>query len=254
VGAVRLLHRAYDFKGIYFGVEENKPDALVAFQAALADFPELPAKVVPLEVKYPQGAEKMLIYAATGRVVPAGGLPLDIGVIVSNVATLNAVYEAFYLNKPLVDRVVTVSGDGIRNPKNLLVPLGTPFEHLVEAAGGVKDATAKVVVGGPMMGVAVPTLDYSVMKGTSGVLFLTQKDVPEETPCIKCGKCVRVCPMNLMPLKLAAYAKAGKFLEAKELGVADCFECGSCAFGCPAKIRIVAWVRYAKNYIRVKGI
>lgn len=254
VGAVRILHHAFGFEQISFGVEENKPDALLAFSEALAELPDLPARVVPLEVKYPQGAEKMLIFAATGRTVPAGGLPLDIGVIVSNVATLNAIYEAFHLGKPLIERVVTVSGDGIAEPANLLAPIGTPFEALVAACGGIDERTAKVVVGGPMMGVAVPTLDYSVMKGTSGVLFLTEREVAPEGPCIKCGTCVRVCPMNLMPLQLAAYAKAGKFEEAKALGVNDCFECGSCSYGCPAKIRIVAWIRYAKNYIRVKGI
>lgn len=254
LSAVRLLHHAFSFGKICIGIEENKPDALLAMEAAAREAAGLPIEVVALKVKYPQGAEKMLIKAATGRVVPAGGLPLDVGVIVSNVATLFAIYEAIHLGKPLIDRVVTVGGEGVAKPRNLRVPIGTPLEHLATACGGPASDTQKVVIGGPMMGVAVPSLDYAVMKGTSGVLFLTKEEIPEESPCIRCGRCVRSCPMNLMPLKLAAYAKAGKFEEAKGLGVSDCFECGACAYGCPARIPIVGWIRYAKNYIRVKGI
>jgi len=252
--ALAILQHTYNFSQIIIGIENNKPDAVLAFEAVLKDYANLPASVEPLQVKYPQGAEKMLIHATTGRVVPAGALPLEVGVIVSNVATLYAIYEAFYLDKPLLDRVLTVTGSGISEAKNVRTVVGTPFDTVAEFCGGVDEATNKVVVGGPMMGVAVPTLDYSVAKGTSGMVFLTGIDIPDESPCIKCGKCVEVCPMNLMPLRLAAYAKAGKFADAKALHLADCFECGSCAFGCPAKIQLVAWIRYAKNYVRVKGI
>jgi electron transport complex protein RnfC len=252
--ACRVLHAAFDFKDIYIGIEANKPDAVQAFENQMAAFADLPIRVVPLKVKYPQGAEKMLIKALTNRTVPMGALPMEVGTIVSNVQTAYAVYEAVYLNKPLIERVVTVSGGGISAPKNLRAVVGTPLEALVEACEGASEATEKVVVGGPMTGTALPTLDYSVAKGTSGFLFFTKAEQPQEGPCIRCGRCVSACPMNLMPLKLAAYAKAEKFEAAKALDVNACFECGSCAFGCPAKINIVAWIRYAKNYIRVKGL
>ncbi len=196
----------------------------------------------------------MLIYAVTGRVVPAGSLPLDVGVVVSNVQTLNAIGEAFYYDKPLVERTLTVSGDGIREPRNLRVLVGTPVKDVVEFCGGYSESTDKILFGGPMMGITVPTLEYSVMKGTSGLLFLDSREVPEESPCIHCARCVDACPMNLMPLKLASYAKAKMFAEAKALNVNDCFECGACAYSCPAKIRLVSWIRYAKNYIRIKKI
>lgn len=254
VEGIRLVNRAVGFREIYLGIEENKPDAIEAFEALATVETDVPLRVVPLHVKYPQGAEKMLINAITGRVVPAGSLPFEVGAIVSNVATLYAVYEAVHYGKPLIDRVFTVSGAGIESPANIRAPLGTPLDYIADQCDGVKSETRKVVMGGPMMGVALPSLDYSVAKGTSGVLFLTDVNVPEERPCIRCGRCVAACPMNLMPLKLAAYAKAQRFEEAKDLSLADCFECGSCAYGCPSKIRLVSWIRYAKNYVRVHKI
>ncbi len=249
--AIRILHRGFAFKKILFGIESNKPDAVETVTRAASEVTDTPIEVVPLKVKYPQGAEKMLIFAATGRTVPAGKLPLEVGVIVSNVFTLSAIADWFLTGKPLVDRVITVSGNGVQNPRNLRALIGTPFAHLVEACGGLSDSVTKVLAGGPMMGVALPTLDYSVTKGSSGLLFLTDAEVPAESNCIKCGRCVDACPMNLMPLTLAAYAKAHKFLAAKELHLNDCFECGACAYNCPAKIKLVAWIRYAKNYARV---
>jgi electron transport complex protein RnfC len=248
---IRIVQRAVGFKHIYIGIEENKSEALSTFDALATAESELSVDVVPLHVKYPQGAEKMLINAITGRVVPAGSLPFEVGAIVSNVATLYAVYEAVYYEKPLIDRVVTVAGPGVTDPRNLKVPLGTTVERIAEYCGGPSPENDKVIMGGPLMGVALPSLDYSVAKGTSGLLFFTNAEVPDEMPCIRCGTCVNVCPMNLMPLKLAAYAKAERFEEAKGHSLADCFECGCCAYSCPSKIRLVAWIRYAKNYVRV---
>ncbi len=254
VAALKLLYRAFALRDVVIAIEANKPDAISAVRHALDDEPELPARVVELAVKYPHGAEKMLVYAATGLTVPAGGLPIDVGVVVSNVSTVVAMYEAIELGKPLIDRVITVTGGGIQRPANLRVPIGTPFEHLAEVCGGMKNTVEKIVVGGPMMGIAVPTLDYAVTKGISGLVFLEDGEPPDETPCIRCGRCIKACPINLMPLELAAYAKAGRFAQTKTLGAMDCFECGSCAFTCPAKIPITAWIRYAKNYIRVHGV
>ena len=251
---IRVVQQAVGFEKIYVGIEENKRDAIEAFEALAAVESEMPIAVVPLHVKYPQGAEKMLINAITGRVVPAGSLPFEVGTVVSNVATLHAIYEAVYLEKPLLDRTLTVSGSGIAEPGNYRALLGTPVSYIVEQCGGISEETNKVIMGGPMMGVALPSLDYSVAKGTSGLLFFTAVDVPEERPCIRCGRCVAACPMNLMPLKLAGYAKAERFEDAKNLSLADCFECGSCAYGCPSKIRLVSWIRYAKNYVRVHKI
>jgi Na+-translocating ferredoxin:NAD+ oxidoreductase subunit C len=251
---VQLTGAAFSFDRIVVAIEKNKPDAVAAFRTAAMEIDALGVEVVTLDVLYPQGAEKMLIKVVTGRTVPAGRLPFEVGVVVVNVQTIHALYEAAYLGKPLVERTVTISGAGINEPKNIRALVGTPIAELVDLCGGHTDQVTKVVVGGPMTGVALPTLDYSVTKGMSGLLFLTQHDYPEETPCIHCGSCVDVCPMGLMPLKLAAFAKAGKFEEAKATNLADCFECGCCAWACPSNIKIVSWIKYAKNYTRVKGI
>lgn len=251
--AMLLARQAFGFERVVVAIEKNKPDALESFRQAIADA-EASVELVALDVLYPQGAEKMLIKVVTDRVVPAGGLPFQVGVVVSNAQTLFAIYEAAYYGKPLIERVVTISGGGINQPKNIRARFGTPITSLVEACGGFSDKTTKVVAGGPMTGTALPSLDYSVVKGLSGVLFFTRKEYPDESPCIRCGRCVEVCPMQLMPLKLAGYAKAEKFEEAKATHLADCFECGSCAWACPANIKLVSWIKYAKNYIRVKGI
>jgi electron transport complex protein RnfC len=254
IDSLALLKKAYGFERVVFGIENNKPDAIEAMSRAAAARPEVGVEVVGLHVKYPQGAEKMLIKSVTGRVVPAGDLPLAVGVIVSNVQTLFALYEAFYLEKPVLDRVLTVSGKGIAEPKNLRALIGTPLAGIAEYCGGTVEGMNKLVTGGPMTGMALPSLDYVVVKGTSGYLFFTDVEVPEEGPCIRCGRCVDACPMFLMPLKLRGYIKNEQWMEAKDLGLASCFECGSCAFSCPAKIRLVSWIRYGKNYVRVKGI
>jgi electron transport complex protein RnfC len=251
---IRLAHAAFGFDRVVVAIEKNKPEAIEAFRRAASEIDGLPFEVVGLDVLYPQGAEKMLIRAVTGRVVPAGRLPFEVGCVVANVQTMHAVQQAAYLGKPLTERVVTVSGDGINEPKNLRAVIGTPVADLADHCGGFSEQTTKVVAGGPMTGIALPNLEYSVTKGLSGLLFFTQREYPGESPCIHCGTCVDVCPMRLMPLKLAAFAKAGKFEEAKATNLADCFECGCCAWSCPSNIKLVSWIKYAKNYIRVKGI
>jgi electron transport complex protein RnfC len=260
---IELADAAFGFDRVILAIEKNKPEAIRAMRAAVSSFApraegtggRRPAfEIAELDVLYPQGAEKMLIRSVTGRVVPAGKLPFEVGAIVSNVQSMFALYEAAYLGKPLIERVVTISGDGIHEPKNVRALIGTSVSELAEFAGGAREETTKVVAGGPMTGTALPSLDYSVAKGLSGLLFLTQQEYPDESPCIHCGTCVDVCPMRLMPLKLAAYAKAGKFEEAKATNLTDCFECGSCAWACPSNIKIVSWIKYAKNYIRVKGL
>ncbi|MFO7850348.1 MAG: electron transport complex subunit RsxC [Spirochaetia bacterium] len=252
--AALVLQRVFKFDQILLGIEENKSDAAEVLQERAQGYSELPLRVVTTRVKYPQGAEKNLIYALTGRVVPKGKLPLEVGAVVSNVQTMYAMYEAFFRSKPLIERVLTVSGSGIKEPKNVRVPIGTAIGELYEFCGGFSGEPRKMIAGGPMMGVALPTINYHVMKGSSGYLLFNEPDVPEEGPCIMCGRCVQSCPMSLVPLRIAALAKAEKYEEAGEYDATSCVECGACAFGCPAKIRLVAWIRYAKNFINIRGL
>ncbi|MBQ6229796.1 MAG: electron transport complex subunit RsxC [Eubacterium sp.] len=228
---VNLFDRA---RGI-IAIEDNKPDAIKILKKLVKGKPRLSVRV--LKTKYPQGAERQLIYASTGRFVNSSMLPADAGVIVQNVDTIISIYEAVIEGKPLMSRVVTVTGDSINEPRNFIVPLGTNFRELIEAAGGYKTDPAKVIAGGPMMGKAVFSLDIPVTKGTSAILALSHDDVEEAVPsaCIKCGRCIDICPGRVMPSKLADLAEHGKLDSFVENGGMECCECGCCSYVCPAK-------------------
>jgi len=231
----------------YIGIENNKPDAVAAMRKLVAE-KKLPYEVVSLKVKYPQGAEKMLIEAITHRKVPAGGLPMDVGTVVHNVGTAMAVADAVTGGKPLVERVLTVTGDGIKNPRNLLVRIGSSFKNVIGFCGGLHADTSEVYMGGPMMGFAQYDLSVPVIKSTSGIICSIRSQIPDSRiyPCIHCGNCVTACPMNLLPTRLAIFAGKAKWEDADQLGVLNCIECGSCAFVCPSHIPLVQWIRVGK--------
>jgi electron transport complex protein RnfC len=249
VEGLKILMKALGVPKGHIGIESNKPEAVEALKKAAAG--DSTIVVHTLEVKYPQGAEKMLIKAITGREVPnRGGLPMDVGVVVHNIGTAVAMRDAVKLGRPLVERVVTISGHGVRQQKNLLVRVGTLVSALIEAAGGLTDKSVKVVSGGPMMGFALHSLEVPVTKGTSGVLVMTEAETAhagDYKNCIRCARCIDVCPMNLMPSILSVYSEAGMYEDAKTAGLWDCFECGSCSFVCPANRPIVQFVRLAKS-------
>ncbi|NOZ61525.1 MAG: electron transport complex subunit RsxC [Calditrichaeota bacterium] len=244
---VKIIMKILGCKNGYIAIENNKPDAVRAMRQAVKEM-KMDAEVVSLPVKYPQGAEKQLIKAITNRKVPAGGLPMDVGCLVHNVGTAKAIFDAVSSKKPLIERVVTVTGLGINEPKNVLARIGTPFQNLIDFCGGLKENTIKIVNGGPMMGIAQYTLEVPVIKGTSGILALTEKETAlrDPDPCIRCARCVDVCPMNLLPNEMARQIEYDNFEEAHKLGVLDCIECGSCSFVCPSRIRHVHLFKYAK--------
>ncbi|MCM1020576.1 MAG: electron transport complex subunit RsxC [Muribaculum sp.] len=246
ITGVKLLMKAAGVDRAVIGIEANKPDAiaLLAEKAASAEGIE----VMPLKVKYPQGGEKQLIKAVTGREVPAGALPIATGAIVQNVATAYAVYEAVVWNKPLIERVITVTGPSVSNPGNYLVPLGYPIAKLVEMAGGVPSDTGKILFGGPMMGRAVTNLDTPTIKGISGVLMLPQsmseRNKPE--PCIRCASCVSACPMGLQPYLISTLARLGQWEQVEVEGVMNCIECGCCSYTCPSSRPLLDYIRLGK--------
>jgi electron transport complex protein RnfC len=246
---LRVIMKVLGVKKGYIAIENNKPDAIAVFSNLLKNDPEV--QVCTLKVKYPQGAEKQLIYAATKRRVPAGKLPMEVGCVVQNVGTAKAIYEAVACHKPLIERVVTVTG-AVRNPKNLLVRIGTPLRELIEYCGGFSEDPGKVIMGGPMMGIAQFTLDVPIIKGSSGVVVLSRDEIRDVEPqeCISCAQCVDVCPMNLMPTLIVSYVENGRWDLAKEAGIMNCMECGSCAFVCPAGRNVMHLMRFGKFMIQ----
>jgi len=245
-----ILKRILNPKRVIIAIEDNKPDAIEKMEKSAKGF-----EVIKLKTKYPEGAEKQLIYALTRREVPSGGLPMDVGCLVQNVGTTLAVYEAVRFSKPLIERVLTVTGDGIREPKNLRVRIGTPIKDLIDVCGGYREPPAKVILGGPMMGLAQYSDELPVVKGTSGILILTPKtaEVPQEGPCLRCARCVDACPMNLLPCEIAKFIEHREFSKARDYGVLDCIECGCCAYVCPSKIRLVHLFKFGKSEIRRLG-
>lgn len=232
------------------GIENNKPDAILAMTdaAQAGSTADDSLSVRGLQVKYPQGSEKQLIQALVGRKVPSRALPSAVGVVVQNVSTAFAIYDAVALNKPLCEKVITISGGGVARPANLLVKVGTRIGDIVQRLGGVKPELAKIVIGGPMMGFAVSSLDVPVTKTTSSVLFLTAEEIDSRphSQCIRCGWCLDACPMGLEPREIGLYVEANRAGDTAQFGVFDCFECGSCAYVCPAKRPLVQFVRLAK--------
>jgi electron transport complex protein RnfC len=243
------LAQALGVKNVIVAIEKNKPDAIEAMRKESG---ARGCTVAPLDVVYPQGAERQLIYVLTGRVVPAGGLPMDVGVLVQNVGTAYAAREAVRRNRPLVERVVCVTGRGVAAPKNVLARIGTTFGDLIEFCGGRLPDAGKVIGGGPMMGVAQYSLDAPVTKGTSGIVVLKQGEVAQFVgdACIRCGRCVRGCPMRLNPSVLSIFAERLRFEDAGEHHVLDCIECGCCAYLCPARRPMVHHFRRAKAEVR----
>jgi Na+-translocating ferredoxin:NAD+ oxidoreductase subunit C len=246
---ITILMKALKTDRAMIGIENNKRDAIEHMSHLARKYQGI--TVHPLKVKYPQGAEKQLIKALTGREVPAGKLPIDVNSVVHNVGTLFAVYEAVQKNKPLFERVLTVTGKSLSKPGNYLTRIGTPISRLIEAAGGIPDDTVKIISGGPMMGKAVVSTAVPVVKGMSGIVLLTDRkeDVYTSTTCIRCGKCVAACALGMEPYLLMALSEKGMFERAEKEGIANCMECGSCTYICPGNRPILEYVRLGKSTV-----
>ncbi|MDR1887540.1 MAG: electron transport complex subunit RsxC [Prevotellaceae bacterium] len=246
---IQILKKAIGVSVAYVGVEVNKPAAIAELNSLTSEYKGI--EIVPLRKKYPQGGEKQLIKAVTNREVPSGGLPIDAGTVVHNVGTAFSVYEAVMKNKPLIDNVVTVTGKNLSVRKNLLVRVGTPVSRLVEIVGGIPENTGKVIFGGPMMGKAASNPDAPTQKSTSAVLFMSDEESYRKTSCacIRCARCVSVCPMNLEPYLLKRLAERKDFEESEKNSAHDCIECGSCAYTCPANIPLLDYIRLSKTEV-----
>ncbi|MCS7258497.1 MAG: electron transport complex subunit RsxC [candidate division WOR-3 bacterium] len=255
IEGARIIAKILSVNKVIFAIEDNKPDAIDKMKKALGN--SNCYIVAKLKTKYPQGAEKQLIKTLLNRTVPQGGLPFDVGVVVQNVGTTFAIYEACRYRKPLIERVVTVTGNGVKEPKNLWVRIGTPVYEIIEFCGGYTDEPGKLILGGPMTGVAQYTDDIPVLKGTSGIVVFKKSELKKlgselspEYDCIRCARCIMACPMQLQPTLLNSYIKKRDFLSAKQNNVLDCIECGCCAYVCPARIKLVHAFVHAKREIK----
>lgn len=253
VNGMMILNHFLGAEKIYIAVEQNKPEALANLRKIVKEG-DLPMEVVALKTKYPQGAEKMMIKAILGLEVPSGKLPVDIDVLVSNVGSITALSQYFSTGMPLIERVITVSGSAINRPANVMVPLGTSIRELIDWCGGIKDGVTRVLFGGPMMGMVQKSINTPVVKGTSGILVLSDREVRDlnQYNCIRCGRCIDACPLYLNPCLLGLQAKKGLWEEMEENNIMDCFECASCSYVCPSSIPLVQSFRVAKGFLREK--
>lgn len=249
LSGLEIIMKTVNAAKAFIGIESNKPEAIKIMINSINKSNLKNIEVIVLKTKYPQGGEKQLISAILNKAVPSGKLPFDVGVIVQNVATVVSVYEAVNLSKPLYERVVTVTGSCIGKPSNWLVRIGTMFSDVIELSGGLKNDAGKLIMGGPMMGLAQYTFDVPVIKGTNAIIVMAKNEVKNirQDPCIRCGKCIVNCPMGLDPGRIATLIEKGKLDEAKESGALDCIECGVCAYTCPSNRNIIQLVKYAKT-------
>ncbi len=246
---IELLKRVLHVNRVYIGIENNKPDAIEHLRLLASDHDGI--MVCPLKVKYPQGGEKQLIRALTGREVPSGGLPVDVGSVAFNVGTVFAVYEAVQKNKPLVDRIVTVTGKNLKQPANFRTRIGTSVSDLVEALGGMPERTGKIISGGPMMGKALANTEIPIVKGTSGIVMLPEEESARRAihPCIRCAKCLSVCPMGLEPYLLMPLSQQQQFDRLEYEHIMDCIECGCCSYTCPSSRPLLDYIRLGKSNV-----
>jgi electron transport complex protein RnfC len=247
IKGIDLVRKCLGVKRVYVAIEDNKEEAIEKFKRLNSPF-----EIKVLKSIYPQGGEKQLIENILGKEVPSGKLPFDIGVVVHNVATIFAIYEAVYLGKPLYERIVTVTGSCLTHPKNLLVRIGTPIRELIDFCGPFKQEPAKIIIGGPMMGIAQYTDMVPIIKSSGGIILLNEKEakIYQEQDCIRCGACVRECPIRLMPTLIAMASKKEMWSYAKSCGALDCIECGACNYVCPANIMLVQSIKRAKLEIK----